>query len=360
MIRLLGSPFMEPGCSVLVQEVKVSTQPTTARTKVLAPMRICAIISSWMPNIDLIISAKEHFPRSTMTIIKCAVSGLLLSLLVLSCDKTTDPEVNPALRVEADSIKVAAFDLSLNSSTVDTSTFTITNVGDGTLSWSVSRDQEWIVVFPDIGTTAFEEDEVAVYVNTENLTGGTHTGSVSVHSSHGVVVIPVEVYVPVWTGRMAINLSHFGLFSGLDWFFVDTVAIDFYFEIDSNNGQVVGAGNGTRFDQLQPDTLVCRIVQFSTKRFTVNVSGTASGNAIDLQINSSDLQATYNLDCSDGTNDTTITAYGEIETALLNQEIMPSPLWLNNGSDSASGQYLSWDSLPKVNWDYKVEIFFNQ
>jgi hypothetical protein len=290
----------------------------------------------------------------------------LLFLLVISCDKSTDPEVNPALRVQADSIKVNAFSLSLDSATVDTSGFSITNVGEGRLDWTVSRDQPWIVVYPDRGNTVAETDQVEVYVDVEGLTGGRHTATVSVISGHGVVDIPVEVFVPIWTGKLTLSLLHFELSGDLDWTLRDTVTVDFYFEIDSNGIDAVGSGQGYHAEDFELKDTICQLVGIQSEIFDVGISGMTDSpnNRISLSFSSADLRLNFNLDCSDSTYDTSITFYEVAETDILNQIIQPDVPFFDGGFfpliPTTDSNYPAWGSVPDIRYNYKVIIYKNE
>lgn len=75
--------------------------------------------------------------------------------------------------------------------------FEIWNCGEGTLTWSVSDNQPWIIVSPTSGTTTTETDIVTVTIDTTELECGiTYTGTVTVSSDGGTKAGIITVYVP--------------------------------------------------------------------------------------------------------------------------------------------------------------------
>lgn len=58
--------------------------------------------------------------------------------------------------------------------------FTITNPGGGTLSWSVSDNAAWLSVTPTSGTTTTETDTLTASVNLSGLGSGTYSGIITI------------------------------------------------------------------------------------------------------------------------------------------------------------------------------------
>lgn len=75
-------------------------------------------------------------------------------------------------------------------------TFTITNVGTGTLEWEVSNNTSWLGTSPSSGTTTTEEDEISVSLNRNNVDPGDYEAVVTVTPDGGD---PFEV-----TARMSV------------------------------------------------------------------------------------------------------------------------------------------------------------
>lgn len=65
------------------------------------------------------------------------------------------------------------------------SSFTIANGGDGTLTWTITDDREWISVTPTYGNTMAETDNVTVTVSRVGLSGGSYSGTVTVTPNAG-------------------------------------------------------------------------------------------------------------------------------------------------------------------------------
>ncbi|RZN36773.1 MAG: hypothetical protein EF813_06340 [Methanosarcinales archaeon] len=77
-----------------------------------------------------------------------------------------------------------------------TFTFEITNSGAGTLDWNVTSDQAWIAVSPASGSDA---GTVKVTADTTGLSGGAHSGTVTVSSNGGTKTVAVSVIVQLAT-----------------------------------------------------------------------------------------------------------------------------------------------------------------
>ena len=73
-------------------------------------------------------------------------------------------------------------------------TFTVTNSGGGTLSWTLSDNASWLTVSPTSGATTTETDVVTVSVNTAGLAGNTYTGVVTL-SSQGKTLTSQQIPV---------------------------------------------------------------------------------------------------------------------------------------------------------------------
>jgi len=92
----------------------------------------------------------------------------------------------PALSVEP---------VSLNFGYTNTQqTIAITNAGVSNLPWSVSADSAWLTAAPTSGAATTEQDLVTVSVSRTGLSGGSHTGRLTVTSA-GSLNSPVTVEV---------------------------------------------------------------------------------------------------------------------------------------------------------------------
>jgi len=74
--------------------------------------------------------------------------------------------------------------------------FTITNIGAGTLNWSISADQSWISLWPSSGSTSTEEDEISVTVDRSGLSYGSYSGNLNITSDGGDATVSVNMDVP--------------------------------------------------------------------------------------------------------------------------------------------------------------------
>lgn len=77
-----------------------------------------------------------------------------------------------------------SFNIDISSAGAGYQTFSISNSGGGTLSWSVRPDQPWwIKVYPESGTGS---GTVTITINTADLVPGKYKGTITVTSNGGV------------------------------------------------------------------------------------------------------------------------------------------------------------------------------
>jgi hypothetical protein len=69
-------------------------------------------------------------------------------------------------------------------------TLSVSNSGDGTLSWSVSDNQSWLTVSPSSGTSTGETDAVTVSASVSGLTAGTYNGTITVTGASPAIGTP--------------------------------------------------------------------------------------------------------------------------------------------------------------------------
>jgi len=72
------------------------------------------------------------------------------------------------------------------------------NSGNGTLSYSVSDDADWLYCDPTTGTSTGEADSITVYYTTSGLPAGNHSATITIsdpNSTNGSLSVPVELTV---------------------------------------------------------------------------------------------------------------------------------------------------------------------
>ncbi len=70
----------------------------------------------------------------------------------------------------------------MNSGEASSLSISISNVGSGTLTWSVIDDQPWIILNPTTGTNS---GTVEVKINTAGLSPGSYAGTIMITSNGG-------------------------------------------------------------------------------------------------------------------------------------------------------------------------------
>ncbi len=89
----------------------------------------------------------------------------------------TAPE--PVIQLDTDSLYFTA---DSGGTVPEDHQFTITNIGDGELDWSVSTDQSWLSVAPNTG--AGNSATITTHPNTTELSPGTHEATITVSSAN--------------------------------------------------------------------------------------------------------------------------------------------------------------------------------
>lgn len=77
-------------------------------------------------------------------------------------------------------------------SATNSQTFSITNQGCGTLTWSISEAISWLSVNPTSGTTTTETDAITVTVDRTAMTCGSNNGTIAITSDGGTKTITVS------------------------------------------------------------------------------------------------------------------------------------------------------------------------
>lgn len=80
-------------------------------------------------------------------------------------------------------------------------TFEITNVGTGTLTWSITDDAAWLSCSPASGTTTVETDTITVTVDRTGIETGSYSATITVTSDGGTQEINVAMEAVVETAH---------------------------------------------------------------------------------------------------------------------------------------------------------------
>jgi hypothetical protein len=118
---------------------------------------------------------------------------------------------------------------SLDFGTSDTQkSFSITNTGGGTLTWSLSSSQSWLSVTPSSGSG---NANIAVNVNRSGLSSGSYNGVITVNSNNGILAVSVTMQIPVLTQDPVLSVS--------------PTSLDFGTSDTQKSFNIVNAGGGT-------------------------------------------------------------------------------------------------------------------
>jgi hypothetical protein len=82
-----------------------------------------------------------------------------------------------------------------NKTQTPSSTFNITNIGTGTLYWTITDDRDWITVSHTSGSTTTETDVIIVTVDRTGLDPGSYNGTVTINSNGGNQDVTVSMTI---------------------------------------------------------------------------------------------------------------------------------------------------------------------
>ena len=88
-----------------------------------------------------------------------------------------DPDLIPEL---TRSPSAMTFSAAQGGNSPASQSLSVSNSGDGTLSWGVSSDQTWLTLSPTSGTSTGESDAVTVSANVSGLTAGSYDATITV------------------------------------------------------------------------------------------------------------------------------------------------------------------------------------
>ncbi|MCF7810036.1 hypothetical protein K9N50_03510 [bacterium] len=217
--------------------------------------------------------------------------AMLLIIIGIGCEKDngpTTPTTTPVLSVST---------TSLNFERNDTrKTFTINNIGEETLEWTITSTENWIMVSPNEGSTTDESDTITVIVGRHGLSDGQYSGIITV-IPNASDTLTVSIQMIVQSPILSLSTSSLN-FSGEDTVKTFTIA---------NNG-------GGTLDWSITDDQVW-LSSYPPRGSTIDET-----DAINVTIDRSDL--------SDGVyNGTiTVTANSESSSTISVQMIVRNPL----------------------------------
>jgi hypothetical protein len=120
---------------------------------------------------------------------------------------------SPAIQLSTDTLTPAAW---IGSSPANDS-FTVRNVGVGTLNYQITDDVGWLSVSPDDGASTGEADTITVMYSTDALPGGTHNATITVSDPNAWndpqtidVTLLIESVGPDFDGDGDVDLRDYG------------------------------------------------------------------------------------------------------------------------------------------------------
>jgi len=133
----------------------------------------------------------------------------------ISVTLTVTSDTTPAISVTPQSLSPAT----LEGNDAGDGSFTVANVGGGTLSYSIGDNQSWLSVAPSSGTSTGESDTITVSYDTDSLSDGSYSATITItdaNASNSPQTIAVSLTVNPQGGggpNLVVNPSFEGSFS---------------------------------------------------------------------------------------------------------------------------------------------------
>ncbi len=133
-------------------------------------------------------------PGTLSASVNLSAPGAASKTIPVSFTVTAAP-VPSAISITPSSLSFTATQSAANPAT---QTLSLKNSGGGTLTWSITDNQNWVTVGTTTGTTTTETDSVPISINTSGLQANTYTASITVTAtgaSNTPQTIPVTLTV---------------------------------------------------------------------------------------------------------------------------------------------------------------------
>lgn len=115
------------------------------------------------------------------------------TIFVKAFDNDSIPSTTDTIKITVKP-KLAVSTMSISLGTDSTSaTFAITNLGPGTIRWTITTDTNWLTVSPTSGSTSTSQSVIKVTANRNNLLPGNHSGTITVMAGSDSRVITVTL-----------------------------------------------------------------------------------------------------------------------------------------------------------------------
>ena len=121
--------------------------------------------------------------------------------------------IEPQTSAQTPILKLSQQSLSFGSN--DTSrSFDLSNLGNGTLSWSATESSGWLSISPEEGDITSGTNSINVTVNRSNLVRGEYTGTINVASNGGNASVSVSMQAPNNVPKITSNIPVTSIGSG--------------------------------------------------------------------------------------------------------------------------------------------------
>ena len=197
-------PTIVRSCSlVFVSLAVMSSTASESHAKTWPTPTLCPMTSSAWASLPS--SAETTGPVNANHVAMYKVSRLLERVKGF-INKVGGRHQNSPPPVMSESATALTFTAMEGGANPSNQTFTITNSGGGTLSWTLSDNASWLTVSPTSGATTTEADVVTVSVNISGLSGNTYTGVVTL-SGQGKTLTSQQVPVTLILSPAAPTIS---------------------------------------------------------------------------------------------------------------------------------------------------------
>ncbi|MBC8192643.1 MAG: hypothetical protein H8E18_09695 [FCB group bacterium] len=268
--------------------------------------------------------------------------------------------------------------------TVHSKTTGVTNIGTGTLTWTITDNKSWLTVSPINGTTTSETDQITVTVNRNGLDPGEYIGEVTVSSDGGVIVISVTMTVNTlrniqgYTYYSGTSIPVSGVMVSINGAYYTTGTNGYYMLSDIVLGNRLLTATKDGYDQFQATVIISEgdntyNVPMTSALYTHNLYGTISTDTTQLPLSA----VTINVLNDDGTESllqttSDVNGYYQVPTVpqgqrmirfqKQNYQIVTAQIFMSNSDYEYNTQLLIKPGIPTNSYpmDGSIDISWSQ
>jgi uncharacterized protein (TIGR02145 family) len=260
----------------------------------------------------------------------------------------------------------------------------VSNIGTGTLTWTITENINWLAVSPTNGTTTGETDQITVTVNRNGLDPGDYSGEVTISSDGGEVVLSVAMTVATlknvqgyaYYSGTSIPIS--GVMVSINGSFYTTGTDGYYMLSDIVVGNRLLTATKDGYDQFQATVIILEgdnifNIPMTSALYTHNLHGTIFADTTQQPLSA----VTINVLNDDGTESllqttSDVNGYYQVPTVpqgqrtirfqKQNYQIVTAQIFMSNSDYEYNAQLSIKPGIPSNSYpvDGSVDISWSQ